>query len=77
MSDKALQRNLHLSFEVDPQLSTQMHGDPHRLSQILINYTNNALKFTETGAIKVRVHKVKIRFVAGSSNLKWRIQASA
>ena len=58
MTGKLTGKNLALTFDIDPQLSRQMHGDPHRLSQILINYTNNALKFTEQGEINVFVRKL-------------------
>ncbi len=58
MTGKLAGRNLALTFDIDPQLSRHMHGDPHRLSQILINYTNNALKFTEQGEINVFVRKL-------------------
>jgi PAS domain S-box-containing protein len=58
MTGKLAGKNLALTFDIDPQLSRQMHGDPHRLSQILINYTNNALKFTEQGEINVFVRKL-------------------
>ena len=58
MTGKLAGRNLMLTFDIDPQLSREMHGDPHRLSQILINYTNNALKFTEQGEINVFVRKL-------------------
>ncbi|WP_428718040.1 response regulator [Undibacterium curvum] len=58
MSNKLIGRNIVLNFDVDPALANHMHGDPLRLSQILINYTNNALKFTESGEIVVRARKV-------------------
>jgi PAS domain S-box-containing protein len=58
MSGKITGRNLTLSFNIDPHLSNQMHGDPHRISQILINYTNNALKFTERGEINIFIRKL-------------------
>lgn len=58
MSDKLTGRPIQLRFEVDQTLTNHMHGDPHRLSQILINYTNNAIKFTEHGEIVVRAEKL-------------------
>ena len=59
MNTKVAGRRLNLSVSIAPDVPMQMHGDPHRLSQILINYTNNAIKFTEQGEIKVRARKVQ------------------
>lgn len=58
MNTKVAGRQLTLAIEIAADVPLQMHGDPHRLSQILINYTNNAVKFTERGEIKVRVNKL-------------------
>ena len=57
MNTKVAGRQLQLQIQVDPDVPRQMHGDPHRLNQILINYTNNAIKFTERGEIKIRVKR--------------------
>jgi len=55
-------REKGLGFEIDLpcELSHQMLvGDPLRLSQVLLNLTANAIKFTQQGLISVRVRKVQ------------------
>jgi two-component system sensor histidine kinase/response regulator len=59
MSEKASAKGLELIFEVDPDVSPHFRGDPLRLGQILINFCNNAVKFTETGEIVVRVQALE------------------
>lgn len=54
-SEKARQKNLRLDFECSPGLPKQLLGDPTRLTQILVNLIGNALKFTETGGVMLRV----------------------
>ena len=55
MSEKASAKGLELIFEVAPEVSTHFRGDPLRLGQILINFCNNAVKFTEHGEVSVAV----------------------
>lgn len=53
--EKCYAKGLSLAFEVAPEVPQRLVGDPLRLGQILINYTNNAIKFTSTGGIVVSV----------------------
>jgi two-component system, sensor histidine kinase and response regulator len=55
MSEKASAKGLELIFEVEPSVSAYFRGDPLRLGQILINFCNNAVKFTDKGEVSVHV----------------------
>ena len=59
MSEKASAKGLELIFEVEPTVSAHFRGDPLRLGQILINFCNNAVKFTEKGEVSVQVRVVE------------------
>lgn len=59
IAEKANDKGLELVLEVAPEVPPYLLGDPMRLGQILINYANNALKFTEQGEIIVRVQLEK------------------
>ena len=56
VGEKAEAKGIELLFEIDHRLDTLLLGDPLRLGQILINYANNAVKFTEQGEILVKVN---------------------
>jgi PAS domain S-box-containing protein len=48
-------RGLAFEVDIDPALPAWVTGDPQRSRQILANFLNNALKFTATGGITLRV----------------------
>jgi PAS domain S-box-containing protein len=55
VGDRAAAKGLALVFDVAPDVPRHLTGDPLRLGQVLVNYGNNAVKFTERGEIRVAV----------------------
>ena len=59
IAEKANAKGLELLFDIAPDVPTALVGDPLRLGQILINYANNAVKFTERGEIMISVRTLE------------------
>jgi two-component system, sensor histidine kinase and response regulator len=55
ISEKSHAKGLELVFEVAPDVPPNLVGDSLRLGQILLNYANNAVKFTDKGEIVISV----------------------
>jgi two-component system sensor histidine kinase/response regulator len=53
ISSKVFSKNLELVFQIDKNAPKYLIGDPFRIEQIIINYANNAIKFTERGRIVI------------------------
>ncbi len=61
VAERAHAKELELVVDIDPALLCIVRGDPTRLRQALLNYAGNAVKFTQTGSIIVRVRSVEER----------------
>ncbi len=61
VEEKSKNKGLNLVFDYDPALPAYLCGDPLRLGQILINFANNAVKFTARGGVMVRVRQLQQR----------------
>ncbi|MDZ8107798.1 MAG: PAS domain S-box protein [Nostoc sp. DedQUE12a] len=56
---RAKDKNLSLSFELAPDLHQYIFTDENKLRQVLINLLGNAIKFTNTGKVTLRVKPTK------------------
>jgi len=57
LGERAHEKGLELLIESDP-FEHSMIGDPTRITQCLINYTANAIKFTEHGSVTIRARRI-------------------
>ncbi|MCI5145174.1 MAG: DUF3365 domain-containing protein [Candidatus Electrothrix sp. AR3] len=58
---RAEEKGLKLNITSDPDVPKIIQGDPLRLGQVLVNLGNNAVKFTPTGSIIIRVKLLEER----------------
>ncbi len=74
---KASEKQLDFAFEVsEPLRSLTLVGDPTRITQVLLNLLNNAVKFTEKGSVKLSCSElafaeesVQVRFVVEDTGI--------
>ncbi len=59
ISEKTAAKGLELVFNIEKGTPNHLVGDPLRLGQVLVNYSNNAVKFTEKGEIVISVKVVE------------------
>lgn len=52
--DRTKSKSLELKMSIDPKIPANLHGDMHRIKQIMINLLTNAIKYTDEGTIEVR-----------------------
>jgi len=55
----AAEKNLEFIIHVAPEMPSLLVGDPLRISQVITNLCNNALKFTNTGGVVLKIEKGK------------------
>ncbi len=52
---KAGEKGLNVIYDVAAEVPHMLKGDPFRLGQVLLNLANNAIKFTDSGEIVLRI----------------------
>lgn len=73
LGQKARDKGLHFNIET-ALLPNHLVGDPTRLQQALLNYANNAIKFTEQGYITLRV--TQIAKTENTATLRFEVEDS-
>ncbi len=63
---RAHEKGLALVCEIAPNVPNDLVGDPTRLRQVLLNLLGNAIKFTESGEVALRVSPDADSSVAGT-----------
>lgn len=56
---RAREKNLPVTFSIDPDIHRTLSGDPVRLKQILINLGGNAVKFTREGMVRLELTRAQ------------------
>jgi PAS domain S-box-containing protein len=66
ISLKAEEKGLEVIFDIARDVPRSLVGDPLRLTQVLVNYANNAIKFTEKGHVLLAVRRKERRGDGGA-----------
>ncbi|WP_304199127.1 ATP-binding protein [Flavobacterium alvei] len=61
LKELAVENDNSFNFNIDTEIPNYLIGDPTKLSQILMNLINNALKFTHDGEVTVTTKLVSVR----------------
>ncbi len=55
---RAQERGLYLDVQIGSDVPARLKGDPARLRHVLLNLVNNAIKYTDSGEVNVRVSQL-------------------
>jgi signal transduction histidine kinase/CheY-like chemotaxis protein/HPt (histidine-containing phosphotransfer) domain-containing protein len=74
LKQKAVDKGLNTDITILPNVDSCLLGDPHRLSQILVNLMSNAVKFTDQGEVSLEIEQLNQR--KGQVQLRFSVHDS-
>jgi signal transduction histidine kinase len=84
VSGRARSKGLTITADVSEEAHGQLRGDPARLRQVLLNLVANAIKFTESGEVSVKVgvagrseHGTQLLFEVRDTGIGLTLEAQA
>jgi signal transduction histidine kinase len=76
LAPKAREKGIDLAVLVDPDTGAVFRGDPTRVRQILLNLVGNAIKFTDSGGVSVRVSRASAHDCAAPDSVVVRFEVT-
>ncbi len=74
LAPRAMDRSLEVGWFIDPTLPRTIVGDEIRIRQILMNLVGNAIKFTESGGVALRVTRTPgVQCAAGTVSIRFAV----
>ena len=71
---QAERKQIALTHRFDPRVPFSLRGDALHIRQILMNLLGNAMKFTEEGAVDVRVHLAESQHEEGRLRIRFEVE---
>ncbi len=56
---QSIERHIEILYAYDPEIPELLHNDPERVKQALLNLLSNALKYTQSGSIRIEATLVE------------------
>lgn len=73
MSGQATEKKIYLKSDIPEDIPKYVRGDPTRLRQVILNLTNNAIKFTETGGVTIHLRATPLNEKIGKIKADYEI----